>query len=190
MGSISKEMIMIAATLVIGLILFLIFTNIYSTALYSKCWKDSIKEVKSVVYGSISGFGKKDKVALTLRPCIDKIIFGSYDDCNEFCDSLKDEKDKCKDRCDNCENSEGCVVVVPKVPSKWGYVKFWEWGKKSPWEIFRERSGKIEVYKTDGFQNPLVLEGSDKGEMVCLTLRKIETLYSVEVKPIKEKDEC
>lgn len=136
-----SKTILVAASVVIGLVLFVMAYNAAQLLFLTECHRSTINELEELK-------GKADKCVgrseLTLRSaCIKRVEAGDYVACEKICNevieekewlfasgdsgTVREERQECLQGCSIC-NKEGvhCMIGVPKIPSSWNYLKFWE----------------------------------------------------------------
>jgi hypothetical protein len=188
--------------ILLGLLVFTFFVRGITYALHSKCWRDTLNELKPLVESAsmnqqppLLGGADKFYLPVTIRDCLRKIEFtGSdgYGKCRELCTKFFNEgnlKEKCLENCEECKNRNGCIIAVSKRPSYWNYLL----PTRIPETYLRRASDTITAFGTDyrfdcAFGG-CVFEGK-RSEIYCLEFERREDYYYITKTKIESKSEC
>ena len=194
----------------LGLLVFSIFTGGIASLLKSSCLRETENELKPLVeFNTLSRqpplLGSADEFYLPFTArgsCVRKVIFAGSDGyskcrqvCSEYFGVAQDQSGKLEERClthcTKCEGKEGCIIVVTKRPSYWNYALPWR-----VWETYKRRTDTISTFGSDyGFGDcnfpGCELEAPRKGsKLYCLIFRKQVEYYSIEANEIESKSDC
>lgn len=192
----SYRTMFIVATILACLFLLAFFVTTYARTLYPVCWSSVLKSLDDITGEKAGGFRKllgqsefqvKIKV---MGECVDKIAFKDYQECITICGNFPGDKEKCRENCGRCKETNGCITAVPRIPSSWHYGNVVAWFQGDPpFETYQKRRLNVKTYNSK-YAFDFELKAPRDTKFYCLHFTKTNGAYSIDKYEVKEEEKC